>query len=550
MDELERRYRRLMRAYPAGYRREREEEIVATLLDTAPPGRTRPSVADAADILVAGVRARFGALGTGEASLGLRTAAPVALAVAAGMAVLGILRDSDATAGHPSPFRPALLVYLAWLLAVAGRIALPAVVAWVLSLVALVGTLTALVAMPTEWRSPSPGWSLVLLTLLGIIAVLGGGERIPARERIRLAAGSALSVAVLGGAALVVPTRSGEEWFGSRLTPLASYPSPVEAVTAIALALLLAGLAIAGRRRGRDWRVATSVLLVATAWLLVPGFTGGSERLVRGLVIVLSIGAAFWVLRRAAADRSPDPALRVAAVLALGCAAALSAAALITQPQPVYSCSSGPGGAATDCVLLQQWLTQGRPAYLAWLVAMLAWAVLPRLAGRIAVAVAVVATPAVLWPHQWHNPAPDNVMPLTLSALGIVTLLCSAGPASRADRWGVVAATAGAYLLPVALILLSYIAWPVPWFPVAFVPLTVALAAGWRAASRAPGRTAARGAATAALSAAWMVVLAFEVARYPTVAALLAVAGVAAVVVTVQTRPKNHLPTALSSAPT
>jgi hypothetical protein len=137
-------------------------------------------------------------------------------------------------------------------------------------------------------------------------------------------------------------------------------------------------------------------------------------------------------------------------------------------------------------------------------------------------------------------------MPLTLSALGIVTLLCSAGPATRADRWGVVAATAGAYALPVVTLLVLggglFTLAPVPWFPVAFVPLIVAVATGWRAASRTRGRAAVPAAATAALSAAWLVVLAFEVARYPVVAVLLAAAGAAAVILTASARPRNPQP--------
>jgi hypothetical protein len=533
VDELEGRYRRLMGAYPAAYRQEREAEIIATLLDAAPPGQTRPTVADTVDVVVAGLRVRFGALGGGDVALGLRTAAPVALAVAAGMAVLGLIRDSEATAGHPSPFRPALLAYLAWLLAVAGRIALPAVAARALSGAALLGTLVALAAMPGRWSSPSPGWSLVLLTLLGAVAVAGGSGRISVRERALLAAGAVASIAVLGGAALVVPDRSREDWFGSGWAPLDAYPSPVEAAAAAALALLLAGMAILGRRRDRHWRVATLVLLAATGWLLVPSFAGGSERLVLGAVVVLSVGCAIWVLRHTPAAQPPADALRVPAVLALGTASALAVAALISRPQQSYACYDGPDGPARVCQELQRWIPQGRPAYVAWLLAMVAWAVLPRWIARIAVAAAVVATPAVLWPDQWNHPAPDNVMPLTLSALGIVTLLCSAGPARRADRWGVVAAAAAAYALPVVATAVDQPGFvtvaPGPWFAVAFLPLTVAFAVGWRVASRAPGTTRALASATVALSAAWMVVVAFEVARYPVVAVLLAAAGAVAV---------------------
>src|SRR5688572_22263782 len=82
---LERRYRRLLAAYPAGYRADRGPEILGTLLDGAPPGRAWPRPAEAVDIVQAGLleRARIAAV-PGLAG-GLTTAAPLALALAAGI---------------------------------------------------------------------------------------------------------------------------------------------------------------------------------------------------------------------------------------------------------------------------------------------------------------------------------------------------------------------------------------------------------------------------------------------------------------------------------
>ncbi|GIJ45302.1 hypothetical protein Val02_21880 [Virgisporangium aliadipatigenens] len=57
---LERRYRRLLRAYPAGYRHERGDEIVGTLLDAAAPGQRRPDPRQAARLVMAGLRTRAG----------------------------------------------------------------------------------------------------------------------------------------------------------------------------------------------------------------------------------------------------------------------------------------------------------------------------------------------------------------------------------------------------------------------------------------------------------------------------------------------------------
>ena len=56
--QLERRARRLLRAYPPGYRAHRGEEILGTLLEATPPGRGWPQPRDVATVLAGGLRAR------------------------------------------------------------------------------------------------------------------------------------------------------------------------------------------------------------------------------------------------------------------------------------------------------------------------------------------------------------------------------------------------------------------------------------------------------------------------------------------------------------
>ena len=56
---LERRYRRLLLAFPGRFRRGRGTEIVTTLLEMAEPGQRRPALADAWHLMVSGVRQRF-----------------------------------------------------------------------------------------------------------------------------------------------------------------------------------------------------------------------------------------------------------------------------------------------------------------------------------------------------------------------------------------------------------------------------------------------------------------------------------------------------------
>ncbi|MCM4078402.1 hypothetical protein [Paractinoplanes hotanensis] len=56
---LERRYHRLLLAYPGPYRRGHGTEIVTTLLEMAPPGQTRPSASDVWHLFRSGLRQRF-----------------------------------------------------------------------------------------------------------------------------------------------------------------------------------------------------------------------------------------------------------------------------------------------------------------------------------------------------------------------------------------------------------------------------------------------------------------------------------------------------------
>jgi hypothetical protein len=57
MSRLESRYRRLLRAYPQGRRR---TELLNTLMEAAPPGRSRPTARETVNLLRHGLRARLG----------------------------------------------------------------------------------------------------------------------------------------------------------------------------------------------------------------------------------------------------------------------------------------------------------------------------------------------------------------------------------------------------------------------------------------------------------------------------------------------------------
>lgn len=59
MTRLELTYRRLMLAYPRGFRQDRGPELLTMLMDAARPGQRRPTPADAADLVLGGLRWRL-----------------------------------------------------------------------------------------------------------------------------------------------------------------------------------------------------------------------------------------------------------------------------------------------------------------------------------------------------------------------------------------------------------------------------------------------------------------------------------------------------------
>ena len=70
MTRLERWYRLLMFAYPSDFDVEREEEIVTTLLALAKPGQQRPTIREAASLVVAGLGTRSDRLAQLDRSAG------------------------------------------------------------------------------------------------------------------------------------------------------------------------------------------------------------------------------------------------------------------------------------------------------------------------------------------------------------------------------------------------------------------------------------------------------------------------------------------------
>jgi hypothetical protein len=90
--KLERRARALLRAYPAQYRRDRAEEMIGTLLEAAPPGRSFPTARDTWALIAGGRHARAAR----NRSLGVRANLRLALLLGLSISVSStIAREFD-----------------------------------------------------------------------------------------------------------------------------------------------------------------------------------------------------------------------------------------------------------------------------------------------------------------------------------------------------------------------------------------------------------------------------------------------------------------------
>ncbi|MBV1854632.1 hypothetical protein [Catellatospora tritici] len=251
-DQLERRYRLLLRAYPRWWRAARGPELLATLLDTAPPGARRPSLADTTDLLRNGVRCRLGLSTDAGLDEGLGAAAPVALALAAGLSAFLWWRVEPSPLGGGTPGAHGTLgplAYLAWLVALGVTILAPARTARA----AIGGAIGATLALPPLATLTAPDrpplWVLGALLCFGLLSLPiagrldrpGGGEL-----RVGLALGA---VAVAAGADAVA-----RAWPGP-VSAAHSYYQPTIAQVGVVVAATVAVLALLSLPRHRvPWR--------------------------------------------------------------------------------------------------------------------------------------------------------------------------------------------------------------------------------------------------------------------------------------------------------
>ncbi|MGA2006764.1 MAG: hypothetical protein ABSH27_04295 [Solirubrobacteraceae bacterium] len=217
LSALERRYRRLLALYPAAWRARHDDEVLAVLLECAPPGRARPSWRDACDLVAHALMERLRGVGRSptseDARSGVALAAIVALAVLAALSLqqLVVIAPNAGSWGLGTGYvgRPALIA----MLASAG--CLTACVCWLagrrrLACAAIAFTDAGFLVASLMLRhgSYNVSWSLIV-AILGLAAVASllmahravseaGRELIGRRGFVELI-GALLLVAEIGG---------------------------------------------------------------------------------------------------------------------------------------------------------------------------------------------------------------------------------------------------------------------------------------------------------------------------------------------------------------
>ena len=326
---LARRYRRLLFAYPRGYRVQRGDEIVATLLDLAEPGRRIPRLGDSVDLVTSGLRRRLGTASIAGFDAGLSIAGPVALALAAGISLFAWWRvepvsgsvhtGESALFGQFRTLGP--VAYLAWLCAAAAWAIAPFAARRALVGLAAVVTLALPAVSGFTPVDRPPLWVLMALSAFGLLALAGsaGATRPPTvDERLSVAAG-AVAVAVAASAVTRAWPPAGGG-FGYYYQPTIARVGTVAGV----VVAVIAGTAVVRlirRRPAQDWLWATALIGLPAGWL-GPFETG---RL------------------RALADSSVPHFGRLAQVLLATCVA-MAAIAWLAQRRPAPEAPLPPGG--------------------------------------------------------------------------------------------------------------------------------------------------------------------------------------------------------------
>lgn len=177
MTPLERRYGRLLLAYPAPYRAARGDEILGTLMEAARPGQTRPTLRERRALLLGGLRVRFGA------DRRLPTATNWRLAAMFGLAILfagSASTDVTVTQAGTGTTLGLLRFNVDWLQtggALAGVAV--AVTAWFARRTVVVVSALAVAVLTVALGGVTPGRIAHAVALGGFAALASDRERMP-----------------------------------------------------------------------------------------------------------------------------------------------------------------------------------------------------------------------------------------------------------------------------------------------------------------------------------------------------------------------------------
>jgi hypothetical protein len=182
INRLERRCRLLLRLYPVTYRAERGEEIIGTLLEATPAGRTWPLPRDSRGLVAGSLRARAALNRRNTTVANLRVAALVGVATCLAFDVAAYLGALVFAAEHGIiDFRGAQPVPYPWpLLVFATLSAVTLVLAWLSRrrAIVLAGALPAAAAVAVVGQNYRLiGFAVTELACLAAVIALSGRER-------------------------------------------------------------------------------------------------------------------------------------------------------------------------------------------------------------------------------------------------------------------------------------------------------------------------------------------------------------------------------------
>ncbi|GAA3745844.1 hypothetical protein GCM10022225_31930 [Plantactinospora mayteni] len=263
---LERRYRRLLYAYPNRYRSSRGDELVGTYLDLVEQDRRWPSRHDAVDVLRGGLRQRLREQGALGLAAGLPIAATIAVSTLAALAAFLLIQveftklPADVLPAQVGPAQTlGVFLWVGWLLAALATTVLPAHWARRSVAAAILLTLMVIPAAPLSGLARPPLYVLVPVLAFGLTALA-----LPTRPgwagRIPPLLGALTGTAV---AALFEVAEGGGNWF-------TSYGSTIEVLgmAGVGLVGLTLTLGLVRAVTGDSSALWSVVLLVTPAGLL------------------------------------------------------------------------------------------------------------------------------------------------------------------------------------------------------------------------------------------------------------------------------------------